>query len=58
MSERLPTDVIVPVRASMPDEFYDAIYEYLQDKYGRSEGVYAMSYGVEIMVKDITWEEL
>ena len=58
MSERLPTDVVVPVKASMPDEFYDAIYEYLQDEYGRREGMYPSSYGVEIMVKDITWEKL
>ena len=42
----------------LPDEFWDAIYEFLQDKYGRDAGKYAQSYGVEVIVSDIEWEDM
>lgn len=42
----------------LPDEFWDSIYEYLQDKYGRDAGKYAQSYGVEVIVSDIEWEDM
>lgn len=42
----------------LSNEFWDAIYEFLQDKYGRDAGKYAQSYGVEVIVSDIEWEDM
>lgn len=44
-------------RLPLPDEFWDAIYEYLRDKYGRDAGKYPQSYGVEVIVDGIEWED-
>lgn len=38
----------------LPDEFWNAISEYLQDKYGK----HPQSYGVEVIVSDIEWEDM
>ena len=58
MSKKLPTEVILPSGANLPDEFYDSVYEYLQDKYGRDVNKYAEAYGIEIRITDITWSDL
>jgi len=55
----LPTEITSSAdNFSLPDEFWDSIYEYLQDKYGRDAGKYAQSYGVEVIVSDIEWEDM
>ena len=56
--EELPTDITLPLEVKMPEEFWDSIYEYLQDKYGREAGMYPQAYGVEIKVGDIVWEKM
>lgn len=56
--EKLPTDITLPLEVKMPEEFWDSIYEYLQDKYGREAGMYPQAYGVEIKIGDIAWEKL
>lgn len=43
----LPTEI-----TSSADDFP------LQDKYGRDAGKYAQSYGVEVIVSDIEWEDM
>ena len=58
MTNELPTEVILPDGVELPDSFYDAIYEHLQDSYGRKVNKYAQSYGIEIKITDINWEEL
>lgn len=56
---KLPTEITSSVDDfPLSNEFWDAIYEFLQDKYGRDAGKYARSYGVEIIVSDIEWEDL
>lgn len=42
----------------LPDEFWDAINEFLQDKYGRDVGKNVQSYDVEVIVSDIEWEDM
>lgn len=42
----------------LPDEFWNAIYDYLQDKYGQDANKYVKSYNVEVVVSDIEWEEM
>ena len=55
----LPTEISTETDDfKLPDEFWDAIYEYLQDTYGRDAGKYASSYGVEVNIVDIDWEDL
>lgn len=57
--KKLPTEISTETDdVRLPDEFWDAIYEYLQDTYGRDAGKYAASYGVEVKVVDIDWEDL
>ena len=55
----LPTEITSSTHNfPLPDEFWDAIYEYLQDKYGRDAGKYVGGYGVEVIVSNITWEDM
>ena len=55
----LPTEITSSAdNFALPDAFWDSIYEYLQDKYGRDANKYAQSYGVEVIVSDIEWEDL
>ena len=55
----LPTEITSSAdNFPLPDEFWDSIYEYLQDKYGRDAGKYAQSYGVEVIVSGIEWEDM
>lgn len=42
----------------LPDSFYDAVYEWLQDNYGQELEHYPQAYGLEIRVRDIDWREL
>ena len=59
MCKELPTEINSGADDfPLPDEFWDAIYEYLQDKYGRGAGKYPTSYGVEVKVSDIEWDDL
>ena len=52
----LPTEITSSAdNFPLPDEFWDAITEYIQDKYGRDAGKYPQSYGVEVIVSDIEW---
>lgn len=54
----LPTEITSSAdNFPLPDEFWDAIYEYLRDKYGRDAKKYPQSYGVEVIVSDIEWED-
>ena len=56
---KLPTEITSSAdNFALPDAFWDSIYEYLQDKYGRDANKYAQSYGVEVIVSDIEWEDL
>lgn len=56
---KLPTEITSNADDfPLPDKFWDAIYEFLQDKYGRDAGKYAQSYGVEVIVSDIEWGDL
>ena len=55
---KLPTEVVLPSGVKLPDEFYDSVYEYLQDKYGRDVNKYAEAYGIEIKIVDISWNDL
>ena len=55
----LPTEITSSTHNfPLPDEFWDAIYEYLQDKYGRDAGKYVSGHSVEVIVSNITWEDL
>lgn len=55
----LPTEITSSAdNFPLPDEFWNAIYEYLQDKYGRNAGKYPQSYGVEVVVSDIEWGDM
>lgn len=55
----LPTEITSSAdNFPLPDAFWDSIYEYLQDKYGRDANKYAQSFGVEVIVSDIEWEDL
>ena len=56
---KLPTEITSnDSNFPLPDEFWDSIYEYLQDKYGRDAGKYAQSYGVEVIISDIEWADM
>lgn len=56
---KLPTEITSSTHNfPLPDEFWDAIYEYLQDRYGRDAGKYVGGYGVEVIVSNITWEDM
>ena len=56
---KLPTKITSSAdNFPLPDEFWDSIYEYLQDKYGRDAGKYAQSYGVEVIISDIEWADM
>lgn len=54
----LPENITLPDNANLPDGFWDSIYDWLQDNYGAEAGKYAESYGVEITIRNIRWEEL
>lgn len=55
----LPTEITSNTDGlPIPDELWDAVYEYLQDKHGRDAGKYPQSYGVEVVVSDIEWEDM
>lgn len=56
--KELPTEVILPSGVKLPENFYDGIYEYLQDKYGREVDKYPEAYGIEIKITDISWNDL
>lgn len=58
MSKKLPTKVTLPSGVNLPDEFYDSVFDYLQDKYGRDAGLYPEAYGIEIIVDGITWGKM
>ena len=56
---KLPTEITSnDSNFPLPDEFWDSIYEYLQDKYGRDAGKYVGGYSVEVIVSNITWEDM
>ena len=59
MTNELPTEITSnDSNFPLPDEFWDAIYEYLQDKYGRDAGKYPSGYGVEVIISDIEWADM